>query len=188
MTAARSSRATSTPRKTHGRPSAPRPIITAAQPVAAIMAAASAWLSTSPLPVTGTRTAATTSAITSHGARPVYCWLRVRGCTVMPSTPSLSASRAISGAFTLRSSQPPRILIVSGPATALRSVRKMTPARSGSRISAAPWPLATIFATGQPMLRSMPSAPAASSRRAASARRSGSSPSSCMASGRSSGR
>src|SRR3989454_505715 len=188
MIAARAPRDTSTPREIHRPPRAPRPIMTEAQPVAATIARASSTELTSPLPTTGMRTASTTSAITSHGARPVDCWLRERGCTETPSTPSLSASRAISGACTPRSSQPPRILMVNVPATALRSVRKITAARSGSRIRAAPCPLATTFATGQPMLRSIPSAPAVSSRRAASASRSGSSPSNCIARGRSSGR
>ena len=45
--------------------------MTAAQPVAATIARASSTLRTSPLPMTGSRTAATTAAITSHGARPV---------------------------------------------------------------------------------------------------------------------
>ena len=162
--------------------------MTAAQPVAAIIAAASARLRTSPLPTTGIATASTTSVMISHGATPVYCCERVRGWTVIASTPSPSAMRAISTAFTVRSSQPPRILIVKRTAIALRMVRKTTAAPSGSRISAAPWPLDTILATGQPMLRSMASAPAASRRRAASASTSGSAPSSCIAIGCSSGR
>src|SRR2546425_11598912 len=124
----------------------------------------------------------------AQGARPVYCCERVRGWTVIASTPSPSAMRAISTAFTVRSSHPERILMVNGTSTAFRSVRKMTAARSGSRMSAAPCPLATIFETGQPMLRSIPSAPVAASRRAASASTSGSPPRSWKAMGRSSGR
>src|SRR5207244_3739448 len=77
---------------------------------------------------------------------------RVRGWTVMPSTPSASASRAISGALTVRSSHPPRILIVNAPRTAFRIVRKTTAARRGSRLTAAPWPFLPTFAPGQPML------------------------------------
>src|SRR5215813_473298 len=106
----------------------------------------------------------------------------------MASMPSFSAMRATSTAFRWWSSQPPRILMVNGTWMALRMVRKITAAPRGSRISAAPCPLATILATGQPMLRSMPSAPPASRRRAASARTSGSAPSSCWAMGCSSGR
>src|SRR3989441_2834775 len=124
----------------------------------------------------------------AQGARPGYCCERVRGWTVIASTPSPSAMRAISTAFTVRSSHPERILMVNGTSTAFRSVRKMTAARSGSRMSAAPCPLATIFETGQPMLRSIPSAPVAASRRAASASTSGSPPRSWKAMGRSSGR
>ena len=152
------------------------------------MARASSWLLTSPLPVTGIPTASTTEAMISQGARPENCCERVRGWTVIASTPSLSASRAISTAFTVRSSQPPRILIVRGTRIAFRRVRRISRAASGSRMRAAPWPLATIFATGQPMLRSIASAPPASSRRAASARISGSEPRSCIAIGCSSGR
>ena len=162
--------------------------MTAAQPVASIIARASARLRTSPLPITGIATASTTLAMISHGARPLYCCERVRGWTVIASTPSPSAMRAISTAFTVWSSQPPRILIVKSTPIALRIVRNTTAAPSGSRISAEPWPLATIFATGQPMFRSIASAPVASSRRAASARTSGSPPRSWSAIGCSSGR
>ena len=95
---------------------------------------------------------------------------------------------AISTAFTVRSSQPPRILIVNSTPIALRIVRNTTAAPSGSRIRAEPWPFVTIFATGQPMLRSIASAPVASSRRAASASTSGSAPSSWSAIGCSSGK
>src|SRR5207244_2911264 len=188
MIRAFSSRETVRPAKIQGAPRAPRPIMTAAQPVARIMAHASSWLLRSPLPVTGIPTASTTEAMISQGARPENCCERVRGWTVIASTPSLSASRAISTAFTGRSSQPPRILIVRGTRIAFRRVRRISRAASGSRMRAAPWPLATIFATGQPMLRSIASAPPASSRRAASARISGSEPRSCIAIGCSSGR
>ena len=112
--------------------------MTSAQPVARCMAPASARLRTSPLPVTGTRTASTTEAMISHGARPVNCCERVRGCTVIPSAPSSSAMRAISTAFSERSSQPPRILTVSGTDTALRMPLMTSAARSGSRMSAEP--------------------------------------------------
>src|SRR2546426_6939309 len=188
MIRARSWRDTSAAWKTHGAPSAPRPIMTAAQPVALVMAHASSAVRTSPLPSTGIATASTTRAMISQGATPLNCCERVRGWTVIASTPSPSAIRAISTAFTVRSSQPPRILIVRSTPIAFRRVRKTTAAPSGSRISAAPWPLATIFATGRPMLRSIASAPAASSCRAASARTSGSAPRSCIAIGCSSGR
>src|SRR5439155_1683300 len=130
-----SSRETVGPAKIQGAPRAPRPIMTAAQPVARIMAHASSWLITSPLPVTGIPTASTTEAMISRGARPENCCERVRGWTVIASTPSLSASRAISTAFTVRSSQPPRILIVRGTRIAFRRVRRISRAASGSRMS-----------------------------------------------------
>jgi hypothetical protein len=188
ITRARSARVGGVGAKTQGAPSAPRPTITPAHPVARRIASASARERTSPLPVTGSLTASTTEAMMSHGARPVNCCERVRGCTLIASTPSLSATRAISAAFTDRSSQPPLILIVSGTRMALRIEPKILEATLGSRMRAAPWPLATIFATGQPMFRSIASAPSASRRRAASARRSGSAPSSCIAIGRSTGK
>src|SRR3989475_8283311 len=188
MIRARSWRDTSAAWTTDGAPSAPRPIMTGAQPVALVMAHASSAVRPSPLPTTGIATASTTRAMISQGATPLNCCERVRGWTMIASTPSPSAIRAISTAFTVRSSQPPRILIVRSTPIAFRRVRKTTAAPSGSRISAAPWPLATIFATGQPMLRSTASAPAASRCRAASARTSGSAPRSCIAIGCSSGR
>jgi hypothetical protein len=83
---------------THGRPRAPRPIITEPHPVSAIIRRASAIEQTSPLPVTGTPTASTTSAMIAHGALPVKRCERLRGCTVTASTPSASAIRATSAA------------------------------------------------------------------------------------------
>src|SRR5438128_8721226 len=73
MIRAFSSRETVRPAKIQGAPRAPRPIMTAAQPVARIMARASSWLLTSPLPVTGIPTASTTEAMISQGARPENC-------------------------------------------------------------------------------------------------------------------
>ena len=60
----------SSSRKIHGLPRAARPIITASQPVSAIMRRASAGLFTSPLPTTGMRTAAFTLAISRQSAEP----------------------------------------------------------------------------------------------------------------------
>ena len=62
----------------------------------------------------GMRTASTTSLMIVHGALPVNRCERVRGCTVMASTPSASAIWATSTAFRCSSSQPPRILTVNG--------------------------------------------------------------------------
>src|SRR4030067_809625 len=79
---------------THGRPSAPRPIMTDWQPVSTIIRRASAMERTSPLPVTGTRTASTTSPMIAQGARPACRRARGRGCQEMACTPSLTANRA----------------------------------------------------------------------------------------------
>ena len=57
-------------RKIHGLPCAPRATITASQPVRSSIAFASAAVKTSPLPITGTLTAAFTCAITSQSAAP----------------------------------------------------------------------------------------------------------------------
>ena len=122
-----------------------------------------------------------------HGAFPVNCWARVRGWTVMASTPSASAIVATSTAFRCVSSQPPRILTVSGTRIAARMARRIRAAAGTSRMSAAPLPLPVILWTGQPMLRSTTSAPRASQRAAASASASAFLPRSCIASGRSAG-
>ena len=65
--------------KTQGLPRAPRPIMTDWQPVSATIRRASDIEWTSPLPVTGMRTASTTSAMIVHGALPVNSCDRVRG-------------------------------------------------------------------------------------------------------------
>jgi len=123
------------------------------------MRRASAIECTSPLPVTGTLTASTTSRMMVHGARPVKRCERVRGCTVMASTPSASAIWATSTAFRCSSSQPPRILTVSGTLTALRRARRIRALVSTLRMRAAPLPLPVIWGMGQPMFRSTMSAP-----------------------------
>jgi len=173
--------------KTQGLPRAPRPIITEPQPVSAAMLRASAIERTSPLPVTGIETARTTSPMIVQGALPVKRCERERGCTVMASTPSDSAIWATSTAFRCSSSQPPRIFTVSGTLTAFRRARRISAVPAMSRMRAAPLPLPVIFGMGQPMFRSTMSAPSIWQRSAARASRSGSLPSSCMASGRSSG-
>ena len=82
------------------------------QPVSATIRRASDIEWTSPLPVTGMRTASTTSAMIVHGAFPVNSAPACAGWTVIASTPSASAIRATSTAFRCVSSQPPRILTV----------------------------------------------------------------------------
>jgi hypothetical protein len=120
--------------------------------------------STSPLPVTGTRTASTTSAMIVHGALPVKRWERVRGCTVIASTPSDSAMRATSTAFRCSSSHPPRILMVKGTVMLWRMARRRRAGAGTSRMRAAPLPLPVILGMGQPMLRSTMLAPSSSQR------------------------
>src|SRR5207244_4401399 len=93
MIRAFSSRETVRPAKIQGAPRAPRPIMTAAQPVARIMARASSWLLTSPLPVTGIPTASTTEAMISQGARPENCCERVRRWTGIASAPAAPSRR-----------------------------------------------------------------------------------------------
>ena len=135
----------------------------------------------------GMRTASTTSLMIVHGALPVNRCERVRGCTVMASTPSASAIWATSTAFRCSSSQPPRILTVNGTESAFFSARRISAVPVTSRISAAPLPLPVILGMGHPMLRSTMSAPRTWQRSAARASRSASLPRSCIASGRSSG-
>ena len=105
------------------------------------------------------RTASTTSLMIVHGALPVNRCERVRGCTVMASTPSASAIWATSTAFRCSSSQPPRILTVNGTESAFFSARRISAVPVTSRISAAPLPLPVILGMGHPMLRSTMSAP-----------------------------
>lgn len=90
-------RAQASSRNTHGLPSAPRPTITAAQPVCAYIRAAEAASVTSPLPTTGMPTARTTSAMPSRSAFPAYICARVRPWTVRKAAPARSAASAQRG-------------------------------------------------------------------------------------------
>ena len=87
--------------------------------------------------------------------------------------------RATSGALMHVSSQPARILAVTGSRVAFETAETISPIRSGSRISALPSPFPVIFGAGQPKFRSMNSNPALSSSCAARAISSGSRPNSC---------
>ena len=93
-------------------------------------------------------------------------------------TPAASARAAMSGAFRLSSSQPSRILSVTGTSTASTTASTSDSARSGSRIRAEPERPPTTFLAGQPMLMSMTCAPCPSSIRAARAIQTGSRPAS----------
>ena len=73
----------------------------------------------SPLTMTGMRTALLDRAHEAPSRRaPLKNWQRVRPCTVISLTPAASARCASSGALRLVSSQPSRILSVTGTRTA----------------------------------------------------------------------
>ena len=113
----------------------------------------------------------------------MYIWLRVRPWTVIICAPRSCAIRASSGAFRLVTSQPIRILTVTGTSTA-RTTASISRAASGkSRISAEPASPLTTFFTGQPMLISMIAAPRSAFSRAASAISRGTHPASCSDTG-----
>ncbi len=81
--------------KNQGLSRAPRPMAMPAQPVVANMRAASARVRTSPLPMTGMRsTASTTLRMPSRLTLPPKPWARVRPWMVTAATPAFSNSRA----------------------------------------------------------------------------------------------
>ena len=113
------------------------------------------------------------------GARP-----RSAGGTSRPATPASSTSRRA----TSKPSTPPglsdaRSLTVTGRPEPSRAASATATAVSGSEISAAPAPVFMIFGTGQPMLRSIRSAPRAAATAAAERITSGSCPNSWIATG-----
>ena len=83
------------------------------------------------------------------------------------ATPACSKARAKPGAVSDSSSQPSRILTVTGMLTALTTADTRSTARSTWHMSAEPPPLLTTFLTGQPMLISTAEAPCSSTQRAA---------------------
>ena len=162
----------------HGLPIAPRPTITASQPVAASRSVASCALTISPLPSTGTATAAFTAAMQPGSMGGVYIWARVRACTTMAAAPAASHCFATSTQVTVSSSQPLRIFTVTGKLTAAVTAATILPHSAGSFISALPAPVAVILGAGQPMLMSIKSGCQCSTRFAPSAIVSGSLPNS----------
>ena len=152
----------STSRKSHGRPSAPRASITAAAP-ASSRARAAARPSTSPEAITGTGTSAASARVTSWSARPRY------SCA---GRPRVDAERRGAGLDEARRHPAPRLVALAQPGAHLdgdRHVRAgggaprratMAAARSGSASSAAPAPVLTTLRTGHAMLMSTRSAPA----------------------------
>ncbi len=85
------------------------------------------------------------------------------------ATPACSNSWARAGAVKVCSSQPSRILTVTGMRTASTTVRTIAVVLAALHISAEPPPPRTTLCTGQPMLISTDDTPYASSQRAASA-------------------
>ena len=62
--------------------------MTPAQPVWRRIASTSSAVRMSPFPMTGMSSAATTRAISSQLAVPLYIWVRVRGCSVSAWAPA----------------------------------------------------------------------------------------------------
>ena len=109
----------------------------------------------------------------------------MRPCTATAAAPASSILRASDGALTLASSQPARILTVTGMSTASVIARTMRAAWAGSRIRLHPALCFAILGTGQPMLTSTMSAFIASTTWAAAAILPGSPPKIWIETGRS---
>ena len=167
--------------KSQGSPRAARPTITPSQPVALIMARASAALAMSPLPITGTATAAFTAAMMFTSTVPgAYICSRVRPWTTMAAAPAAAQAFAVSTAVTCSASQPARIFTVTGlPPLFFTTASTTRPQRSGSSSRRLPAPEEVILGAGQPMLMSMKSNWYFRMRPAASPMVSGSAPNSC---------
>ena len=141
----------------------------ASAPVCRSTSSACSGVETSPLAMTGMRTAALTARIVSYSTGPTKAQARVRPCTARARMPASSAIRAIASAFLCSGSLPVRILSVTGTSTA-RTTAVTIASTSGSFASSAE-PAATLqtFLAGQPMLMSMICAPRSTLYRAASA-------------------
>ena len=106
----------------------------------------------------------------------------------MPATPPSNTSRrATSSPLRSPGRCPERSLTVTGSPLPRAAARATATARAGSSSSAAPAPVLHTLGTGQPMLMSIRSAPAAATCSAAEAITSGSWPNSCTDTGCSSG-
>jgi hypothetical protein len=164
-----------------------RPIITASQPVVCSSASARARLFTSPEAITGTSTSVTSSAVSAWSAVPVYiCWAE-RGWSVSAAAPASTSRGPAARASREPLRSPRRIFTVTGTSTAPATASTMRAACAPpSASSVQPAPVFVTLRTGQPMLMSTRSAPAATTMRAASASSGGSDPKICTASGRSS--
>ena len=139
---------------------APRPMEMAAQPVSRKVAAASASVRMSPLPTTGIRsTASTTARIPARltlAREPLLAGPPVDDDT-RHAHPLERAGQRRRGSVSL--SQPSRILTVTGTATASTTAATSATAASDWHIRADPPPVFTTFLTGQPMLMSTAAAP-----------------------------
>ena len=91
--------------------------------------------------------------------------------------------RAIATALRRDSSQPVRILSVTGTSTAPTTASRMSRTSGSSRISDEPAARLQTFRAGQPMLMSMTSAPSSTLSRAAAASIAGSAPAICTTRG-----
>ncbi len=152
-------------------------MLTPAHPVSSIIRLAPSGVVTSPLPITGMRfTAVTTERIPAKFTPPENPCARVRPCTKTAATPTSSSTWARFGAVRLSSSQPSRILAVTGIFTALTIPRTSSAVLESSVIIDAPPPILTTFFTGQPMLMSTESAPSSAQIIAASRISSGTDP------------
>ncbi len=157
--------------------------MTAVAPVVASTACARARLVMSPDANTGTSTSETSSAVSEWSASPVYIWTAERGCSVSAIAPASTRRGPSASALREPFLTPRRSFTVTGTGTASATAAVMRQARSASSSSDAPDDVLVTLRTGQPMLRSTMSAPAATHMRAASAQAAGSEPNTCTASG-----
>jgi type IV secretory pathway ATPase VirB11/archaellum biosynthesis ATPase len=137
----------------------------------------------SPDAKTGTSTSETSSAVSAWSASPVYICTAERGCRVSAIAPTSTSRGPSSSALREPFLTPRRSLTVTGTETASATAAVMRQARSASSSSEAPEAVFVTLRTGQPMLRSTMSAPAATHMRAASAHATGSEPKTWTASG-----
>ena len=141
----------------------------------------------SPLPITGTSSASTTAAISSHRACPEYICVRVRGWSVSARAPASWQRRAMPTGSRVSSLQPLRILQVTGRCVAAATARMMAPTSVRSLRHPEPPFRRTTFLTGHPKLMSMNSGAKTSvTNAAASPIARGSAPKICTPIGRSS--
>ena len=128
--------------------------MTPAQPVCRRIATTSSGVWMSPLPITGISSAATTAAISSQLALPANICVRVRACRVSACAPASWQRRAMLTGSRVVSSQPLRILTVTGRCVAPRTARRMPATSPRSFRHPEPPLLRTTFLTGQPKFTS----------------------------------